>query len=276
MYQTTNTLNLGGFNYVNRDPSPTAHITVSKNRLRVYEGSNVYLKDGSNFEIELWNPKQVRVLAKIRINGIAISEAGIVVNPGQRVYLERFLDESRKFKFTTYWSEDSDEGREAIEKNGLVQVEFYSEVETWSYRSPYNSTYGAVSGQPNWWITGTSNAHGISFGGTTVSNTYSVSNPGERTDVTNSTEPASFQYFNVNGSLETGRVDRGEASSQNFNYTNGSFNSWPCARAYFKILPESTRPLEAGEIRSYCTGCRARIKKMTWKFCPTCGTSLTE
>jgi len=54
------------------------------------------LNDGDEFEIELFNPKTNPVLAKISINGKRISERGIILNPGQRVFLERFLDSPEK------------------------------------------------------------------------------------------------------------------------------------------------------------------------------------
>ena len=79
----------------------TAHITKNRNRSKIYENS-VYLKDGENFEIELFNPTTSRVLAKITINGNSISNSGIVLKPGERVYLERFIDSNNKFVFETY------------------------------------------------------------------------------------------------------------------------------------------------------------------------------
>ena len=76
---------------------PSAHITTGKQRLK-QNGSNVYLKDGEEFEVEIFNPKSNSVLAKIKINGNYLSGGGIIVRPGQRVFLERYLNEARKFK----------------------------------------------------------------------------------------------------------------------------------------------------------------------------------
>lgn len=271
MYHTSNTLNLGGLNYVNGESHPTANITIGRNRLKVYDHAKVYMRDGSSFEIELWNPKTVRVLAKIRINGKYVSSGGIVVNPGQRVYLERFIEADRKFRFSTYDVEDSEPAKRAIADNGLVQVDFYSEVET--YQIPYQQNYWFPSGSDRYTLT---NTGGVSFGGTTVNSVFSCSNSVGNTSITSDVSKVSFQNFNVNGSLETGRVEQGEKSEQTLEYTNGSFNSWTCAQASFKILPESARPVEAGEIRTYCPECRARVKKSSWKFCPSCGTSLID
>ena len=129
-------LNTNYYTWTDSSPKPTAHITRAKNRLKLYD-STVYLRNGSTFEIELYNPTQVRVLAKININGLAVSAGGIVVNPGQRVFLERFIDEDRKFEFSTYWVGKTEQDKAAIENNGLVEVFFYQESGTSTTWGPY-------------------------------------------------------------------------------------------------------------------------------------------
>jgi hypothetical protein len=51
---------------------PQAWIAIKRNRQKIYNGqgkfSQVYLKDGQEFQIELYNPTQTRYLAKIKIN----------------------------------------------------------------------------------------------------------------------------------------------------------------------------------------------------------------
>jgi hypothetical protein len=88
--------------YTSFGPGPEAHITSKKSRLKVYDSKNIYLKDESNFEIELHNPTSIRYMAKIWINGKLVSKSGIVINANQRVYLERFIDENAKFVFKTF------------------------------------------------------------------------------------------------------------------------------------------------------------------------------
>ena len=72
---------------------------MNKGRRNVKEGKFVYLQNGQEFEIELYNPTSEVVMAKIEMNGKSISSSGIVLRPGERVFLERFLDNSNKFKF---------------------------------------------------------------------------------------------------------------------------------------------------------------------------------
>ena len=71
-----------------------------KGRKSIKNGK-VFLTDGDEFEIELFNPTQNKVLAKIELNGKSIG-SGIILRPGERVFLERYLDEAKKFLFETY------------------------------------------------------------------------------------------------------------------------------------------------------------------------------
>jgi len=112
--------------------NPTARIAVKKNVVKTYEvdeEKSVYLKDGTEFEIELFNPTKSVVLAKIKLNGKFINGGGLVLNPGQRVFLERFLEEDKKFKFSTYLVDNKNEiVEQAIKDNGVVEVYFYNEI----------------------------------------------------------------------------------------------------------------------------------------------------
>jgi len=105
---------------------PTARIGVNKSL--VPSGTNVYLKSGQEFEIELFNPTQHNILAKIYINGEAVSETGLIIKPGRREWLERYIDKPRKFKFDTYEVEaGNSDVKAAIKNNGSIKVEFYKE-----------------------------------------------------------------------------------------------------------------------------------------------------
>jgi len=283
---------------------PTAHITVNRNRLRLYD-SNVYLRNGSTFEIELWNPKTTRVLAKIMINGVNVSSGGIVVNPGQRVYLERFLGVNRKFQFNTYEIENSVEAVEAAQLNGLVKVDFYDEqvvypgihTSTWVYGA---GTITISPPQPlfrNNYFCGYTNTGGVgSSVGTTLTNNAS-NFTSDQTEVHNYMNNASFSCSAAKldsmdycadvrnspapktrsklskSSLETGRVEQGGRSDQQLIDTYGSFNSWTCNTYEYRILPESAKPIEVGEVRRKCPNCGAKVKSH-WKSCPICSTKL--
>jgi hypothetical protein len=101
-----------------------------------------YLQNGTQFQIELFNPTTEVVLAKIILNGKAISQGGLVLNPGQRVFLERYLDVAKKFLFDTYEVANTNEVKEAIENNGDFKVEFFRERQP-VYHNPFILTNGS-------------------------------------------------------------------------------------------------------------------------------------
>ena len=238
----------------------TAHITRNRNRSRIYEDT-VYFKNGENFEIELFNPSTAKALAKIKINGNNISKGGIILRPGERVYLERFIETNNKFLFETYEVDKSEESINAIRDNGLVEIDFYTEQ---VFGNPYGlqitpQTWTYINQSP---VIGSINLTGSTppFGGTTVNNLYTTttSSPNARS-----------------ASLETGRVEMGESSNQKFKDSFGSnFNSFPAKSIKYRIIPESQKPMDSGSIRNYCTNCGTRMKKQTWKFCPNCGSKI--
>jgi hypothetical protein len=110
---------------------PTANLAVNKSRVKLYtkqgEMPSYYLQKGQEFQIELFNPTTESILAKITLNGNVISQGGLVLNPGQRVFLDRYLDVAKKFLFDTYEVANTQEVKEAIVNNGDFKVEFYRE-----------------------------------------------------------------------------------------------------------------------------------------------------
>jgi len=223
----------------------SVHITTNRNRVKTYS-SNVYLQDEQKFELEIHNPHPFKVLAKIKLNGNYISSSGLVLRPGERVYLERFLDKNEAFVFSTYEVEDTGANKKAISKNGDVEVEFYSEFVPNS-----NSLYLGRST----WVTQPTYTYSSIITTTTIN-------------------AANFQHsasLDSPKSIETGRVEGGETTDQNFTFENSSYNSWAFEVVKLKILPASQKPITVSEIRNYCTECGTRVKKSSWKFCPNCG-----
>jgi len=119
MYQTTTEL------------VPTANVAINKSRIKVYDKESseptYYLEDGTQFQIELFNPLMRNVMAKISIDGKLISQNGLILRPGERVFLERYLDVAKKFKFNTYLVGNTDEVRQAISNNGKIEIKFFEE-----------------------------------------------------------------------------------------------------------------------------------------------------
>jgi hypothetical protein len=117
-----------------KQTEPSANICVNKSRIKLYDKQGdlptYYLQKGQEFQIELFNPTTESVLAKITLNGNVISQGGLVLNPGQRVFLDRYLDVAKKFLFDTYEVSNTQEVKEAIVNNGDFKVQFYREMKS--------------------------------------------------------------------------------------------------------------------------------------------------
>lgn len=267
-YITTNTW---GFSKL-----PYANISTKKNRLKKYDG-NVYLEDGQEFEIELFNPSKAQVLAIIKLNGERISQSGIIVRPGERIWLERYLDKNNRFKFETYQVGNSKEVEEAIANNGLVEVEFYNEKK-YTYINPssgriYNDQGSTWKG--GYWETGLYNINGT-VNNLNLNNTVTQDSFYYNTDVDFSADINIVNDQAYKERLqETGRVAEGAKSDQEFVSVSAEFETYACSRSTVKILPLSQKKIYSQDIKKqataqYCTDCGTKIKA-TWKFCATCG-----
>lgn len=262
---------------------PQSFITKGKQRLKQHIDT-VYLKDGDEFEIELYNPTQNKVLAKIEMNGNSIGN-GIILRPGERIFLERYLDEAKKFLFETYVvNGNNEEVKQAIANNGDVTVKFYNE-DTLSGRTFYGSGNTLTINNPSWNVN-----HTTPFTYTTHNTLGGSSIPSNGTFTTTSTNvfynsslTSNTSTFSNSGTLlrsipkneksvETGRVEKGSDSNQSFTYDSTSFISYPFATNSWKIKPQSTKPLVREDLVTYCTECGSKRKKDTHKFCPQCGT----
>ena len=98
-------------------------IAVNKSLLKEYNNDNqrtVYLNDGEEFQIQLFNPHSYNIGAKVYINNEYLGNI-IVIRPGQRLWLERYLDSSNKFKFSVYSVENTYESKKAIQHNGNMK-----------------------------------------------------------------------------------------------------------------------------------------------------------
>lgn len=266
---------------------PGAWIVNPKDRGRKpIKSGNIYLQNNEEFVIEIFNPLKECVLADIRLNSQSISKTGLVIKPGQRVYLDCFVDDRKKFIFQTYEIEMTDETAEAIQNNGLMEVFFYKEeavsLKNWSeklrqvvireyypvypywqpYYRPYPVWYGAyTSGTMTTNIGTTLQGGGLSFGGTTTNTVFNsttgtlnltggVSNSASYTsgiDLSNLNLNNSFSSNSIPiaGSLETGRIEKGEKSNQQFGEVDMDFEKNYIHHIVYQLLPESRKPVEA-------------------------------
>jgi hypothetical protein len=255
------------------------------------------METGQEFQIELFNPTSNSVLAKIYLNNNIISQGGLVLRPGERVFLDRYIDVAKRFKFDVYEVSNTQEVQKAIEKNGDFKVEFYTET------TPLNSTI-TISNNPSWTyytnpITYFSNSGtlstpmGVTTSNTNYSGTVNLTGMGNgsssyTTDLntksfngTSATFTSSIGNYSSNATsktlrrsktVETGCVEAGSQSDQKLQTVNKSFNYYPFHTVEYKLLPISQKVNTADDInvKRYCTHCGTK-QKPEFKFCPSCG-----
>jgi hypothetical protein len=294
--------------YQTKTGTPCAYISKDRKRLKQF-GQTVYLNNGDEFQLELFNPSSNTVLAKIKLDGNFISGGGIVLKPGQRVYLERYLDDARKFKFETYEVDGtSNEVLDAISGNGDVVIEFFDEYKQPVWNNPItyvggsfggpihtyssnpfningsttttNGNYSTNTGNLSAGISSTAfntstNTAGVSFNTTSISNTFAGPNKRDFLRSVKKSKPNSRSEVTMDSlsmdSIETGRVEKGGKSDQSFQTVNKTFNHYASSTSIWKILPESQKIYDNKDLKVYCTNCGKKRKKDSDKFCSSCG-----
>jgi hypothetical protein len=253
---------------INSKPGAWIVTPNDKGRKSIKNGK-CFLENNETFEIELFNPLTVSVLANIKLNGQSISKTGLVVKPGQRVYLDCFIDDKKKFIFSTYEIENGLESLNATQNNGLLEVFFYKEdvitLDNWQRRfdrvivekhypynpypwyNPYMVYYGNTIGTGGYVTTNLTNDV---IGTTTTSNAYSDNINCSYTSDSNVSYGGTTvnNLFSVNN-IETGRVEKGEVSKQKFTEVEMEFEKNYISSTIIQILPESRKPVEVKDIK---------------------------
>ena len=273
---------------------PTAHIAINKSRVKIYNNTDiptVYLQKGQEFSIELFNPTTSVILCEIHLNNKRISQGGLVLNPGQRVFLDRYLDIAKKFLFDTYDVANTEEVKQAIVENGDFKVKFYKED---TYIPP---SIPVQIGYSNLWL---GNTGGNGYLSHTGNITYTNANSGNVTYTSGVTNRSLFNcsadvnYSDTTGelsinsnikkdlnvlrsrklskTLETGRVEKGSDSEQKLTSVHKKWEFSAFHSVEYKMLPVSQKvnTVEDIQVAKYCTNCGGKTHK-TDKFCAQCG-----
>lgn len=263
------------------DRVPSVVITSNHNELKLYQGNIVYLNDGDNFELRFFNPLQEKIGVEIMFNGIRKGDGYLVLKPGQDLTLDRFLDEQRKMLFETYTiNGNNKEAVEAIEKNGVISFNFYKEYYSNSNQQKnvnvnYDFPPKPIRHSKDFCVYGNSGNLGTLGMSNSSFSTYSTTNNNSRC-YSSSVFTSTLDSLNcLNDSLETGRIEKGDQSDQKLKGVNMNFASSPFHSMTYRLMPYSTMNREIGEIRQYCSNCGYRLRKSSWKFCPSCGNKLS-
>ena len=274
-------------NYITKDE--LAKIAISKNLIKEYKSSNsertVYLNDGTEFQIYLKNPYQTHLGIKISVNNKSIGNM-LVLRPGQSFWLDRFLNDNKKFLFSTYNVENTAEMKYATNNNGKVKIEFYHEKEETPYISAkiVEPSYDFVNYDSVTYNSDTINTCASSKSLNNPINTccYSTvtiessANAATNSRLRSMSYDTSVSAKNTNDSyLETGRVEKGGVSRQEFEYCDINFDYYAFKTENILILPTSRKQIRAEETRRrYCSQCGKKVNPKD-KFCSNCGAKLT-
>lgn len=259
-----------------------AKLAINKSLLKEYNNSGeriVYLEDGDEFQIQLFNPLSVTIGADISINDIYFSNR-LIIKPGERIWLERYLDSPNKFIFSTYTvNGNNSEVKEAIKNNGIIKIKFYKENKPIQIASNPICYYNDNNTYTYEFTTTCDNTSAL---GSSNISTSSINTPSSSFTATscyavlssNNIETANYIKPKQEKNIETGRIERGSHSRQSFDYINIDFEYWSFKTESIHILPKSQKQYSSSDLeKKYCPECGRKIKDK-FKFCPFCGNKL--
>lgn len=242
----------------------------------------VHIPFGSEYNVRLKNKHSyLRAKARVWIDGRQVSNLGdFILQPGQTLDLERFLDSSLTqgncFKFVPL--SDGRVNDPTDSENGIVKVEFYREYDfkiDWPKTTPPKiSPYRrGGTGDPDWTFT--------------TNPTWTTDTGGPFDILTFNTQTSSTSKINCNASINflayadmpsNGATVEGNLSNQQFvQGTDFTTDLFPTTltlrirglenRAQSSI---STAPKQEGRVR-FCSNCGKRRSRRSDKFCGRCG-----
>lgn len=277
-----------------------AHIAMNKSLLKEFHNNEnnriVYLKDGDEFQIQIFNPYQYVIGVSFTFNSDSVDNSKmLVLKPGERVWLDRYLNENRKLKFWTYKVNNSEEVKKAIEKNGILNIYFYKEIEKHNYtiwndnntyiydywKNPIDDLNGGIKYTNNYYVNDNISsansalisalADTVTCGDMNCSATYTSYSASTIPSGINSCVNKNSSNRSLQKSIETGRIEKGGHSNQKFNNYYGDFGPYWFKNETIHILPESQKQISSNDLtKKYCHNCGRKIKS-DFKFCPNCG-----
>lgn len=269
--------------YRMQDSMPSAIIlaknprTSSLDELRTYQGNQIFLNNGDEFQIRLFNPLREKIGVQIGING-DLSQGLLVLNPGEDVVLDRFLDDKSKMIFETYsYDANNKAASDAVAENGIVDVKFFKEKKVYRPQKLMKKSkglphYGSLRNVSGVGSSGSTDGFDGTF--TTTNNVF-YSHSFDDGDYTLTSASLDFVFDPLpENKKETGRVEKGDESTQNFYTVDVEFESFPFYTLTYYLKPTSERgstTVQENKVREYCTNCGYRIRNSRWNFCPKCG-----
>ena len=295
-----------------------AKVAVHKSLLKEYSNSSderiVYMENGTEFQIQIFNPYSYTIGVSLCFNNNRKESNLLVLRPGERIWLDRYLDNEARLLFSTYEVGNSQAVKEAIKDNGNLCIKFYKEQEKRNWNNtifinnainaePWNHVDVYYKDLPKSYCNTKLEDRSLNFCGDNVScynasldlcsaeingaasvNTVLSSAASTCTYDASSITSASISnsYDNCDRSLpktksksiETGRIEEGSHSNQKFENVYKDFEYWPFKTEYIKILPTSQKQINANDLKKLYCHECGRKLNKKYKFCPYCGTKL--
>ena len=267
-----------------------AKLAINKSLLKEYSNSSneriVYMNDGTEFQIQVFNPYSYVIAVSFEFNNHNKTSQLLVLRPGERVWLDRFLDDESKLLFSTYQVGVSKVVQEAIKDNGTLCIKFYKEREN-KPRVSYIKEYqpcGTIDVYYNnignsYCLDNNSNINCASLTNICSAIDCSLSLDSSinqaPTDSTGTSYSSSTLTKSISlpksKSIETGRIEKGSHSNQKFENVYKDFEYLPFNTEYIKILPTSQKQINSNDLqKKYCHECGKKLNPK-FKFCPSCG-----
>ena len=264
-----------------------AKLAINKSLLKEYSNNEysriVYMDNNSEFQIQIFNPYTYTIGAVISIDNKSLGNT-LIIKPGERIWLERYLSEARKFLFSTYEvSGTNSEVKKAIEKNGEIEIKFYKEKEkiytpssiTYINSDPWFQPlkYEVTCNATNVYNCNTSLCADVTPKGLGNVETFGFADDCslELSSVKGTRSMAKNISCKVDNKIETGRVEKGSHSDQQFYTMDIDFEYFPFSTEIIKILPTSQKPVYKNDLtKQYCSNCGRKLNTK-YKFCPYCG-----
>ena len=268
-----------------------AKLAINKSLLKEYSNSSneriVYMNDGTEFQIQVFNPYSYVIGVSFEFNNHNKTSQLLVLRPGERVWLDRFLDDESKLLFSTYQVGVSKVVQEAIKDNGTLCIKFYKEREN-KPRVSYIKEY-----QPCGTIDVYYNNIGNSYclddninincaSSTNICSAIDCSLSLINSSITQAPTDSTCTSYSSSTltkssplpkskSIETGRIEKGSHSNQKFKNVYKDFEYLPFKTEYIKILPTSQKQINSNDLqKKYCYECGKKLNPK-FKFCPSCG-----
>lgn len=227
----------------------------------------------SEYKVRLKNKNDRSCTARVFIDGKRVSQLGdVILSAGGTVDLERYIDrsleEGKKFKFVPLDHEDVDDPTSS--SNGIIKVEFRKAKQPNGIKIDWNEDvvwfpplkYYEDNNGPQWIYTDDKTTGGKYPQDINVH--YSSNSNMVHSDVNCCSAQTKSRSF-----VESGATVEGSKSNQQFTYSNLEVEDY-AVTLKLKIIGLEKRDAVRDSKYKYCAQCGSKVKRVD-KYCSECG-----